>query len=352
MKVLLIGYYGYKNIGDDLMLEGLLGQLLSEHKDIELRVPVMENYFTLVDKRLKYIPQPSSLLAWLRLIRAVDRIIWGGGTCLYPNSGLLWLFFISISSLLLRKKFSFLSIGVENTNKFWSWAMIRIILHIAHFISLRDKDSYHIAKNIYKVSDKKLLLSYDLAYFMMGNSPRVHPSPPNFRNISFSGHYDFREHQSTKIYATLLDELCETNDEIRIHFLPAHGGIKTDDFQHKAIYSLMNEKHKKKIVFYNDLSSSQYLSIIRTMDFHIGFRLHSIFIAESLNIPYLAVSYADKVRIFASKHGRVFFLVNDKVTLEDINRINSCYLYTAPMKGRNIECILDNLKRCIETALL
>lgn len=352
MKVLLIGYYGYKNLGDDLMLEGLLRQLLSNYEDIEIRVPVAEKYFNSIDKRLDYVSLPSSLLAWLKLIRTVDRVIWGGGTCIYPNSGLLWLFLISVFSFLFRKKIYFLSIGVEKANRFWDFWMIRTILHIAHFISLRDKESYGIVKNIYKVSDKKLLLSYDLAYLMMESLPKVNSPSSNLNNISFSGHYGFCESQTIKIYAKLLDELCDRNNEMKIHFLPAHGGVKTDDLQHKAICSLMNEKHKKQIVFYNDLSVSQYLSIISKMDFHIGFRLHSLFIAESLNIPYLAVSYADKVRIFASMHRRDFFLVDDEVTLEDVDRINNSYLYKDYIKEKSTESILDNLRLCVKIALL
>ena len=83
----LVGYYGYRNLGDDLMLAQLVARL-SEHPTIGgITVCSIDHLpFPLPAKaRTLLTPSPAGRVrkAW-SLVRG-DIVVWGGGTCLYED---------------------------------------------------------------------------------------------------------------------------------------------------------------------------------------------------------------------------------------------------------------------------
>lgn len=349
MNVLLLGYYGFHNIGDDLMLDGLI-ELLSRNPLIKkILIPVYELYYS-PKPFTEYVSLPSSLIGWIKLVRHSHAIIWGGGTCLYANSGLLWLFLISFFSCLMRKKLSFVSVGVENTSGIASF-LIRMILKMVHFISLREGESFRVTKDVYKMDERKIMKSYDLVYLSVDKLLSKKCKHKLFLNrVSFSGHYAFLSKSHIEYCSRILSDLLERHSNLTIHFLPAHEGNSTDNMQHSLIIAQIPTHYRRRLFTYEDVSLEQYVEQMATMDFHIGFRLHSVFIAEYLNIPYLALAYAPKVRIFASSHGRYSANLDERISSDIVEKIfydfSPCEISEEQLKKQ-----ISNIKECVEKAL-
>ena len=116
MNIVIIGYYGVANLGDDLMLDNLL-RFLGFRSDVgHITVFCVENYYKSYCKtsfiESRSWNKPAKLLAVMR----ADAVFWGGGACLYErnddNRGLSGLLRLQRLCRLLHTKFLFLSIGV------------------------------------------------------------------------------------------------------------------------------------------------------------------------------------------------------------------------------------------------
>lgn len=350
MNVLLLGYYGFHNLGDDLMLEGLT-ELLSHDSSVEkILVPVREYYYPKM-QLVKYVALPTSLVGWMNLMRCSHRIVWGGGTCLYANSGLVWLFLMSFLARLLGKKFSFLSIGVEAAAKRKDAFLIRMILRMAHVVSIREEDSVRIVRKVYGIESKKVILSYDLASLSVKKLIRQKCKRDSSLNrVSFSGHYAFVSKAHIEYCAQLLTKLLERHPNLTVHFLPAHEGYSTDDIQHRIIASYIPTHYRQRLYFYQNMSLTQYIEQMTTMNFHIGFRLHSVFIAEYLNLPYLALAYAPKVRVFAQEHRRYSVPVGEAVPPDIVEQIFRNFS-PCEVDDQQLDYQLNNIKECVRKVL-
>ncbi|EFA7679735.1 hypothetical protein CXJ72_004525, partial [Escherichia coli] len=121
-EITLWGYYGFNNLGDDVMLDVCLKEIKSTKKYETINV--YGNYQE-IDKIDGVVFHPlagiKNKVEFLKSILKSDKLIWGGGTCFYKDnntgySGLFLLFVISLFCVLFRKKNFFLGIGLGKLN--------------------------------------------------------------------------------------------------------------------------------------------------------------------------------------------------------------------------------------------
>jgi len=323
MNILLIGYYGYHNLGDDLMLNGIIKILESNSSICNITVPVKECYYTFQNNKILQIPLPNNYNKWYQLIKNNDLIIWGGGTCLYANPGLNWLLIISYMIFVLRKKLYFIGVGVDYPDSFFDRTKIRTILNVSSKIGIRDSTSVENCINLYHINSNKISRIDDLAYLSLPTKKiKLYQSNTTLKKISFSGHYDFISEETINFYATLITTILYQNTELELHFLPAHCGQNSDNRQHTLIYRKIPNCLKNRIFLYPNLSSDYFMTKLSEMDFHIGFRLHSIFLSNNLSIPFLAINYAPKVESYVKSINGNYINLHIPFGYDLINKIN------------------------------
>ncbi len=322
MNILLIGYYGYRNLGDDLMLNGFSKFLESNTSIDKVTIPAKECYYKFQSTKISQVYLPKSYKEWLRIIKANDLIIWGGGTCLYSNPGLNWLLIISCITFLLGKKLLFIGIGVDYPQSIFDKIKIKTILNISNKIGVRDPKSLDNCIFKYNLKENKIYSIDDLAYLSLNPknlSAHTFHNPP--KKISFSGHYEFISKKTINFYTSLLISLLNQNTELELHFLPAHGGQFSDDNQHTLIYNKIPDNLKNRVILHRNLSPEEFVETLSFMDFHIGFRLHSIFLSKNLSIPFIAINYAPKVESYVKSVNGDFINLHVPFGLELINSI-------------------------------
>jgi len=320
MKLCLIGYYGFRNLGDDLMLNNLIQYFLKKSSIKKIYVFVRENYYEQTYSRIQYLPlnRFSKLAKTIAIFRS-DLVIWGGGTCIYDNKGLFDILKIQKISKFLGKKFIFLGIGIGKINNAKETACK--ILKNADYIYFRDNNSFQKANELIKI--KNSCVGSDLV-FLDTNIEKKFQSSSSIKNISFSGVYN-TDKKWVKFYALQLEKLIE-NFSCIIHFLPAHTGDKNDNIFHKEIIKVIKSD---KIKLHNLRKPQEFINTLSTMDFHIGMRLHSIIFADLFGIPNIGIEYAPKVRYYIKKteilSEKRIFNIGDELNPADIITVHSLY---------------------------
>ena len=294
---MLIGYYGYHNIGDDLFVKQLTNYLASKQKVKNIFILGAENYYKFESTKVFYFAnnQLSKIKRALILLKS-DYIAWGGGGLdLESKPGNLLK--LQTLSKLMGKRFGFLGVGLESVLKENnSKSKIVNIFEKSDYLYLRDDYSYEMV--LKQLKFKQLpSLGGDLAFldltiyekFLKPLNQEI-----NIANISFSGKNWWGESRA-KFYSKQLMPLIK-NYNCVIHLLPGHVGEyreRNDNRFHELLKKYLPSTNYK---IHSWKEPEDFLEILSLMNFHIGNRLHSIILADILGIPNIGIgSYRSKI---------------------------------------------------------
>jgi polysaccharide pyruvyl transferase CsaB len=143
MKIVISGYYGFGNLGDELILHNLIG-LLSEHKN-SIVVLSQDPDQTQKNHEVRAVSRWNPVVLW-REIRSASVFISGGGGLLQDLSGpwtpVYYLSLVSIA-LVLRKKVILLAQGFGPLRLFWNKMLAKWIVPKADLVIPRDAEGYY-----------------------------------------------------------------------------------------------------------------------------------------------------------------------------------------------------------------
>lgn len=305
-KMLLAGYYGFGNLGDEAILEMTLKQILDITDSDNITVLSGNKVATSKIYKVNTIDR-YNVLSIINALKSSDVLIFGGGSLLQDvtskRSIYYYLFLIRLAKL-MKNKIVMLSQGIGPIISEKSIRAVAATLSLVDYISVRDNYSKEFLVSI-GVAEKKIFLSTDpvinlrknehLAYNNQGKK-KVCFSLRNWKDADVS-------HKISKVAERLIEE------GIECHFIP---------FYHKEDLQLIDQVENilgDKAVYYREkLSTNEAFDIIKNMDVMVGVRLHSLIFAAAANVPIVAVSYDHKVDHFVNS-------VNMKIacTIENID---------------------------------
>ena len=290
MNVLIIGYFGRNNLGDDLMLINLLNFIREKYPKASLSVVLHDiNAMKILTNKVKIISS-SDRLSYIKALYSSDIVIWGGGTCFYDsgsklgNRGLDDLIKIGLLCRLFKTKLIFLGVGVGKVTKNVR-NKIKTIFKLSHAVYLRENYSSEVAKKIYQKD--KFFRSGDLA--LLSNASVMPEKIRDKKYITFSGVYN---------YSINIEKICEILEylsaklDAEVYFIPCHRDPLDDNSSHEAI---SKELGVDSTIF--DIKSiEEYVTIIKGSSFHIGVRLHSLVLADLYSVPNIGLEYSPKIK--------------------------------------------------------
>lgn len=317
MNITLFGYYGFRNLGDDLMLEGILNALAEAPAVKRINVLVQDNHYSYLEHPKVVFYEARGLLRKLRRVRLLfttDCAIWGGGTCLFEGKengakNLKRLYRNVLAFRLFRRPFMWWGVGIGEIYTPKGREFIAGTLSNSSLAIFREKESYFQAISLLGHADM-FSLGGDLVFLMadkIENMRKRGQERTTIRSIGFSGMGRFKADQDiVRTYASILESLIREMD-VRICFLPMQRGLNSDnDFHGQIAKSLPRGTYE----FLEYDSPEEAMRLMGGLDFLIGMRLHSIILADLLLIPNIAVGYASKVAAYVRKSG---FLVDCRV---------------------------------------
>lgn len=296
MHVVLSGYYGFDNVGDEAILFSIIESL--RRLDTHIDLTVLSNN----PESTKMTYNVEAVNRWnLQEIRAVlktaDGLISGGGSLLQDATGLKSIPYytgIMRMAMMLKRPVFIYAQGMGPIHKSISKFIVRTTLNKVSGITVRDEASHQllreigIRKEIRVVPDP--VLSLDGSAFTCDwlrkqnlNGPIVIVSVRDWVSEIPFKHF----------IAQALDKIAKQGNSIV--FIPMHG--EHDVKASESVATLMKEK---SIIAPGNLTIGEKISIIGESDLLIGMRLHALIFSAITTTPFIALSYDPKIDSFAS----------------------------------------------------
>lgn len=355
MRVLITGYYGAGNFGDDIMLEAFCEKMKEVNPKIKIDILKMfeRDLEIKIDKNINIIDickfggKIRSIIFTILMLK-YDIFLWVGGTCFTDEDG-DGLYDLMKIVKRLRKRFGYIGVGVGNLTKKDRIDKANFLIKNCHFISLRDSRSYQYVKRI-KENNDNIYLTDDLAYLFIKEinltdkiSGKINANRKivlSWRNLI---NYKTKEEELALINK-LLDYMKElSSEEINTDVIILPLDDRKDCEINKFIYDQLklNSNRYTKYIYKECLTPREKIKLLIESDINISARLHGIFVSELSNIKTIAISYSVKIDEFLDSIGKY----SDCINISDLSKENLKKIYDNGMTSVNDKIIDEKIKK-------
>lgn len=296
MHIVLSGYYGFDNVGDDAILLSIIQGLKKWQHDIEITVLSNNPSATEQTYGVKAVNR-WKMKEIHQLLKTADGLISGGGSLMQDQTGMKTIPYyagvIQIAKWLKKPVFVYAQ-GMGPINHTLSKFFVRKTFNKVDQITIRDKASQTLLTEIGVRKEAKIVPDP-----VMGlNGGDFHCEWLEHESLTAESYISVsvRDWPSTIAYkekiAHSLDQLVRQGEQIV--FLPMHG---EHDFKtSQEVAALMQEK---SLIAPSDLSIEEKIAVIGQSQLLIGMRLHSLIFSAIYATPFIAISYDPKIDAFA-----------------------------------------------------
>ena len=315
-KIIISGYHGFNNAGDEVILVSIL-KMLRRHADregIPLDITVLsanpektaQHYGVNAVSRV-------NLFAIARTIWGGDLFISGGGSLLQDKTGygLSVLYYLGLVLLarLLGTPSVLYAHGVGPIQRRGNRFIAGWIINRVNLVTVRDTESKEELDSL-RVNRPPVRVTVDPAFYL---NPRREDGGEKVRLIleKFPGQGPLvgicvREWLGQK---TFLEEIAKTADRLvealdaRILFIPMFP--QKDLSVSRFALSLMKYRDRARAME-EELSPEELLSVFSHLDLQVGVRLHSLIFAAMAGVPMVGIYYDPKISAFLGQLGLPF----------------------------------------------
>lgn len=299
MRIVLSGYYGFDNVGDEAILYSIIQALRNE--DAAIGITVLSNQPSKTAETYGVEAMNRwSLKEVASALRSSDGLISGGGSLLQDETGSRSIpYYTGIMKLaqMLGKPVFVYAQGMGPINKGINQKIVKYVLKKTE-ITVRDQASMDLLRtiglknNIDMVPDPVLGISlrskrsdwWDRQGFVgpvLTVSVRDWPSSLQFKEFIAKG----------------LDQAAENG--ATIVFVPMHG--EHDAHTSREVVSMMKSGAH---IAPHDAPIDEKILIIGKSNLLVGMRLHALIFASVMDTPFIALSYDPKIDAFADISGQ------------------------------------------------
>ena len=303
-KILISGYYGFNNIGDESILRTVIDNLREKLPGAEITVLSQDPAATMDKYQVNAAPR-MSLRSIFRCVVQCDLLLSGGGSLLQDatsgRSILYYLFILKLAQLLGKKTFIY-SQGIGPINSPRNRRLTARILKKASGIVVRDSRSRDLLIDI-GVPEDRIHVTADPVIRVKKADPaigleilRQEGCPRNPERLTVGWAVKARKPDPAffeEIRKAILWLREEYNaDSVLIPFFHSEDVAVCETIAN-ALPGQVGCLRQKYL-------SEETLSIIGNMDVLVGIRLHSLIYAAVMGIPMIGISYDPKVDSFLS----------------------------------------------------
>lgn len=302
VKILISGYYGFNNIGDESILQAVVDNLRGKINDIEITVLSKNPDFTAQKYGVSSVNR-KSVKDIIKSVRRCDLLISGGGSLLQDvtsKKSIIYYLMIMWTALFFRKKIFIYSQGIGPIQSKFNRGLTAMTLKHAHGIVVRDAASKELlieiglkGEDIIVTADPVLRVKRaDLAIGRETLLKEGFQPDPDRKTVGFA----IREKRTD---SSFMDEICISirrlvdEYQARIVLIPFHYSedmAVIEEIERRLGNDVCCIKHK--------YLTNEMLSIIGNMDILVGVRLHALIHAAIMDVPMIAVSYDPKINSF------------------------------------------------------
>lgn len=287
-KILISGYYGFDNFGDEAIL-GVLVNKLFEHKT-QVRV-LSKN----PNKTAKLYGVKSTLFFYLAQvifrIKECDVLISGGGSLLQDVTSLkslLYYLWVINTALFFKKKVIIFAQGIGPINNPIGRFLTKQALKKCSLVTVRDEKSLFLLRG--------WGIKVDLVCDPLFDLKLVTSLPSNRIGIQLRGFKTLKENMLVKLAEQVNKEF--STSEIEIYSFQDSLDLHVCEHFEKLLKAL-NPQIKTTLIY--NQTSAQVLEKISKLDYMIAMRFHANLIALMYGVKSLAICYDEKVEKLATE---------------------------------------------------
>ena len=296
-KIVISGYYGFNNAGDEALLTAILAALRAKEPKADITVISGNPGNTIAKHQVKSLYRFAAVRL-LRAIREADLVISGGGSLLQD---------VTIAAAKWkRKKVMLFAQGIGPIRSRFMRFLTRLVVNKADVITVRDRDSAEelarmgvSAAKVEVTADPVLMLNPESK--VMGKTILAEAGLDPYKPIIGVSVREWPENQRClKQLAEALGKLSEEYNA-QIAILPLQLSKDLKDSQ--LLQSYLPKIRNRVALLQGDYSTEEFLSIIGSFRLLIGMRLHALIFAAVMKVPLMAISYDPKVDSFLKAIG-------------------------------------------------
>ena len=311
-RILICGYYGAQNGGDELMLRGVLDSI--NNNDVEISILLSHNYS--LDSSIYFpyntIHYPKKPDDCRFIAEEFDIVIWGGGAVLddseYYYRGAdnnLTFIEMTISKMALKLNKKVLVFGVSANRKLTDKKMLKDLQYIidsSQFFSVRDKNSLSSLRNSGLKRLSEIALIDDLA---LANKYPLNEKRKNKAHVLSLGfvfilkdNLDYLSNFVTEVAGLFPEETT-----IQINLISFFNQYRHDSDMLKQLSRKISVNPNVKIsIVDEDLTVKGIARVLQCSDYLFSMRYHATLIAGfALGQNVISINYGDTHRHYYNK---------------------------------------------------
>lgn len=298
-RILISGYYGYKNIGDEAILKSIVAFLKRHTANPEMTVLTADVQGAKERFGIRGVDR-NHVLKVIREVAGCDYLISGGGSLLQDvtsKRSIIYYFAILFFARIFKKKTIIYCQGIGPIRKKSNRIVTGWLLRKACHITVRDPQSKGELISLGIKADSIHVSSDPVLAFPMseeGKTRRIMELLDGIRGHRLIG-VSLKKPRSGKSLEAAAKDLNRLNKETDAIFvcLPFH------EMEDREVYGdLENLLDFKPLVVTEKFEVEEMLALMASMDFFIGVRLHSLILASVADLPFIALTYDPKIDHF------------------------------------------------------
>ncbi len=295
MRVVLSGYYGFDNVGDEAILSAMIQALRKHHSEID--ITVLSNNPT----STRTTHQVHAVNRWkvhevYSAIKRADGLISGGGSLLQDETGIKSIpYYTGVIGLAacLRKPVFVYAQGMGPFRKTYNQWIVKQALQRVSGITVRDDRSKQLLKRIGIKQDIQVVPDPVIGMEVVQLESNWLDGKKLFGKVVAVSVRDWVTNTQFKEKIARALDLTKQSG-MHIMFIPMHG--KQDYDTSKEVANMMKEE---SIIAPYNTPIEEKISLIHHADLLVGMRLHALIFAAIGSTPFIALSYDPKVDAFA-----------------------------------------------------
>jgi len=359
MKILLSGYYGFDNAGDDAVLFAIVQALREIIPDVDITVLSNQPEKTAQLFGVKAVDRWGKT-SLPKAIKDCDVLISGGGSLLQDvtsKNGILYYLGVIKLAQMMRKKVIVYAQGIGPVNEPRNRALVAKILNKVQAITVRDFDSRRelMEMGVYR----EIMVAVDPVLGISADSIDEAQGLQLLRGAE-AGYIDGKKTlmvaaRNWKHSDRFFKEIAESCDAMaeqgwQVVFVPFH--YPEDVEAGRNIASLMK---RDAVVLSGNYSPQETMAVLKNADLIMGMRLHSLIMGAALLKPMVGLSYDPKVTSFMQLLRQPDCYPVDSVEaaqlIRSMNRLSQQTDHEKLMLARNMEIIARQAKAPAEMIL-
>lgn len=305
-RIVLSGYYGFNNSGDEAVLQSILLSLQEAAKELPFSIePIVLSADPELTSRMygvKAAPRmkPGALFSTLR---ACDGLISGGGSLLQDSTGVAtipyYLGIVKMAQMLGKPTFIY-SQGIGPVNRRIFDPFIRNVFNKARYVSVRDDESAELLRRM-KVNAPVEVVPDPVMGLPLPAGGQADSAPRECPVIGVSVRHWNKDRSELDALAQALYQAAATR-QLAFRFLPFH--LPSDKVASEYVMERMrsiaalNNTELELAVADGTAHPQAMLAEVSACDLVVGMRLHSLIYAASQFVPMLGISYDPKIDQF------------------------------------------------------